>query len=376
MRAGIPSNDEALDLIRRVDPKFRAVWEGRPQDEQVSLTRYFLPHRSAKDVIEPSRPRIVKWYCPFAHQCEFPTGHRYCINVFTGCAHNCVYCYASVYEPDRVNIKQDFKKLIDRDIEDLDRFDVPPAPVHLSNSTDPFQPLEEQTGHARYALKQILTHRQRFSTVTILTKNPELPVKHGYIELFQALTSLPEDHPSASEFQQSGMPGVVIEISLAFWREDARAFYDPCAPSVQSRIEAIRTLRAAGIPLVIRIDPLFPRSPLLSNSSLADFGLPEAQTLDDLERLVGLAAEVQARHVVHSPAKICKPRGRRLSGPMLAMKSAYETLATPGKLEFRGGSWRLPWKVARDRIVDPFLEICRKHGVRAKHCKQNLIETP
>ena len=126
------------------------------------------------------------------------------------------------------------------------------------------------------------------------------------------------------------------------------------------------------------IDPLFPRSPLPTSSAqcLGDFGLPEAQTIEDLEALVCLAREVEVRHVVYSPVKIVQPRGRRLSETMQAVRRAYEAVASPQKLDFHGGSWRLPRQVARDRVVESFLDICRKHGVRAKYCKQNLIETP
>jgi DNA repair photolyase len=319
---------------------------------------------------------VIKWYCPFACQKDFATGHRYCINVYTGCAHGCVYCYASAYGPDRVNTKQGFRKLIDQDMQELDRFDVPPAPVHLSNSTDPFQPLEEQSGHTRYALEQILAHRKRFSTVAILTKNPSLPVTRGYLDLFKALLPLPDDHCLAREFRQVGLPGLVVEVSLGFWREEARSFYDPYAPSVRDRVEAIRRLRMAGIPVVLRVDPLFPRSPLPSGVSLSSFGLPEAQTVEDLEHLIAFAAEVRAQHVVYSPVKVCKPRGRKVCGPMQAVRRVYEAMAAPGKLDFRGGSWRLPWPVAKAAVVEPFLRICEHHGVRAKYCKQNLIETP
>lgn len=370
-------DSEALHaLVDRVDDKFRPVWQGRPKEEQEALALYFLPHRSSKLSLAPTRPRVVKWYCPFASQDEFPTGHRYCVNVYTGCSHRCVYCYAAAYEPGQVKSKRDFEGMMDRDIDDLERFDVPPAPVHLSNSTDPFQPLEEQVHHTRYALEQILAHRHRFSTVTILTKNPELSVTQGYIDLFKQLMFLGEDHTRSRQFQQSKTPGFVIEISLAFWREESRSFYDLGAPTVKSRLDAIRVLRSAGIPAVVRIDPLFPRSPLPSGASLNDFGVPEAQTLDDLEHLVAFAAEVQAHHVVYSPAKICKPRGHSLDGPMKAMKRAYEAMTAPDRLDWHGGSWRLPRAVAKTHIVDPFLRICKQYSVQAKYCKQNLIETP
>ena len=140
----------------------------------------------------------------------------------------------------------------------------------------------------------------------------------------------------------------------------------------------LHALHAAGIPLVLRIDPLFSRSPLptLPPASLADFDLPEAQTLDDLEHLVALAKELQVRHVVYSPVKIVQPRGRKLSSTMQALRKVYEACAAPNKPVFRGGSWRLPDEVAQTHIVQPFLDICRRYGVPTKYCKHNLIETP
>ena len=378
MRSLIPSTDEALALIEKVDPKFRPVWEEHPLNEQVALAQYFLPHRSAKEVIGPTRPRVAKWYCPFAAQNEFPSGHRYCINVFTGCDHRCVYCYASSYEPDAPRPKDRFYDLLVKDMEDLERFAVPPAPVHLSNSTDPLQPLEQKTGHLRSALEQIQAHRHRFTTVVILTKNPLLAVQLGYADLFKKLSLLPPDYPKHEAFDRQQLPGFIMEVSLAFWREEAREVYDPGAPSVESRIQGLRALHAQGVPLVLRIDPLFPHSPLPTNPAqcLGDFGLPEAQTLEDLDALVRLAREVEARHVVYSSAKIVQPRGRKLSEIMQAMRRMYETVASPHKLDFHGGSWRLPWPVAKAHVVQPFLDICQSLGVRTKYCKQNLTETP
>ncbi|MCS7336678.1 MAG: hypothetical protein NZ739_00345 [Verrucomicrobiae bacterium] len=135
------------EIVRRVDARYRPVWEKCTVEQQIALARYFLPHNSERPVLAPTRPRLIKWYCPFASQREFPSGHRYCINVYTGCAHGCVYCYARSYEPQQASPKRDFARMLARDLADLDRFNVPPAPVHLSNSTDPFQPLELRMRH-------------------------------------------------------------------------------------------------------------------------------------------------------------------------------------------------------------------------------------
>ena len=268
--------------------------------------------------------------------------------------------------------------MIRKDMEDLERFNVPPAPVHMSNSTDLFQALEERNGQAKFALEQILSHRHRFNTVTILTKNPLLPVRLGYGELLRRLGELPSDHPQYERFRQTGQPGFCMEVSLAFWSPEAAAAYDPGAPSVEQRIEGLRALAAMHIPLVLRIDPLLPRSPLTENplQSLTDLDLPEAQSLDDLEKLVRLAKELGVRHVVYSPMKIVKPRGRSLSPIMQKLRRAYEIMAAPERLDWRSGSWRLPGRMAAARITGPFLDICRKHGVPAKFCMSNLVETP
>ncbi|MHB1156105.1 MAG: SPL family radical SAM protein [Phycisphaerales bacterium] len=326
---------------------------------------YFLPHGSKKSSLCPTRPRVIKWYCPFANQRQFPSGHRYCINVYTGCSHACEYCYAAAYEPPESDVKRDFTRSLEKDIDDLERFDVPAAPIHLSNSTDPFQPMEATTGHTRLALRKILDHRKKFTSVVVLTKNPRLAVELGCIDLFLQLNST--------------QPGFLMEVSLAFWREETRRAYDRGAPSIQDRIEGIRQLRRAGVPVVLRIDPLFPRPPVGDKTQTAvgyqNLNLLQPQTLDDLEQLVAFAKSEGVHHVVYSPAKIVQPRMRPLSPTMQRMKMLYEAVAAPERLVFRGGSWRLP-PVAQAAVTSPLSDLCRRYDVPAKCCWQNLIETP
>lgn len=370
MRGQQPADEQLRKLIPRIDPDFKPVLDRLPEDKQLALAAYFLPHGSEKEVLTPSRPRLLKWYCPFAAQCSFPSGHRYCLNVYTGCAHRCEYCYVTGYSYMEAAPKRKFQRLLNRDLADLKAFDVPPAPLHISNSTDPFQPLEKTYRHTRLALEDILEHRHRFTSITILTKNPLLPVEDGYMPLFQAL-GVP-----GSEQSRNGHPRFQVHLSLALWREEARATYDPAAPSIESRKEGVQALREAGIPIVLRIDPLFPRSPLPLNSpeTLEDFGLVEAQTLDDLEHLVAFAREVDVHHIVYSPAKVVKPRGSSLSPTMAAMRDLYAALSAPSKPEWRGGSWRLPREIADKYVVEPFLQICRRRGVSAKFCMTDLLE--
>jgi hypothetical protein len=298
--------------------------------------------------------------------------------VYTGCAHGCVYCYAASYEPEQVAGKRDYARLLAKDLDDLDRFNVPPAPVHISNSTDPFQPVEEQLGHTRQTLEGLLAHRHRFTTVTLLTKNPALAASPAFAQLLRALGALPPTHPMAGRFAASGQPAAQVEVSLAFWREEARMFWDPSAPSVASRREGIRALRLAEIPVALRIDPLFPRSPLLADraSGLTDFGLVEAQTLEDLANLVSFGKDNAVRHVVYSPAKIVLPRHRGLVPPMQNLLAVYRALSAPDKPVWRSNSWRLPRSVSEPYVTEPFLSLCRRLQMTARFCMTNLLETP
>jgi len=340
------------------------------------LAWYFLPHKSNKQILGVTRPRVVKWFCPFADQKDFPSGHRYCINVYTGCSHRCKYCYAQGYEPNQAKCKDNFKKKLLKDLSEIEEFNLPAAPLHLSNSTDAFQPLELKQRLALYTLVQLQQYRQYFTSITILTKNPTVLTEPQYLKALKSLGTLPADHRRKDLFSSKAIPALRVEISLAFWDEDSAKFYDPGAPAVAQRAAAIKTLRQNDIPVVLRIDPLLPHNPLPGGKLLADFQLPDAQSLSALEELVKFAAELKILHIVYSVAKIIAPRYKPIPEAIQQLKQVYEYAAKPDKLVFRGGSWRLPEIIAQEHIVKPFLEICDNYGMKAYFCKQNLLSTP
>jgi DNA repair photolyase len=370
-----------LSLASRVHRKYRPVFERLPDRDRAALALYFLPHRSQKEVLEVTRPQVVKWYCPFADQRTFPSGHRYCINVYTGCQHKCQYCYASGYIASQPGCKNTFRADLIKDLDALDAYDVLPAPVHMSNSTDAFQPLELEYRHTLYAMERLAERRHRFTTVTLLTKNPVVLTDDRYVEALHRLNRLSADHPRAEWFRQHARPPLRVECSLAFASDESRRLLDLAAASVESRMAAIRFLRDHGIPVLIRpvlirIDPLFPRDPLPGGKAMGDFDLPDVQPLADLEALIRFTGEVDVDSLVYSIAKITRPRLGGLPPVMEKMKRVYEHLASEQRLVFRGGSWRLPTEVATRFVAEPFLNLCRQHGVTVRMCKANLISTP
>jgi hypothetical protein len=109
---------------------------------------------------------------------------------------------------------------------------------------------------------------------------------------------------------------------------------------------------------------------------MADFGLVEGQTLEDLENLVSFSKEVGVRHVVYSPARIVVSRRHPMAPAMLSLLSVYRLLCAPAKPWWGHGCWRLPRQVAESVVTGPFVEICGRLAVPAKFCVTNLVETP
>jgi DNA repair photolyase len=258
----------------------------------------------------------------------------------------------------------------------LEAYDVPPGPVHLSNSTDPLQSLEQQHRHTLFALERLAEHRKRFTTVTLLTKNPAVLTDDRYVQALHRLKELPPDHPRRRWFQAQGCPPLRVECSLAFFNDEHRRLLDPAAPSVESRMDALRLLRKEGLPLFLRIDPLFPRDPLGGGKTMADFGLPDIQSMRDLERLVDFSRELASGHVIYSVAKITRRKQGGLPDVMQRMKRVYQHVSAAQPLVFHGGSWRLPQSIAAALVLKPFLELCRRYSIPAKARKANLITTP
>ena len=104
-----------------------------------------------------ARSHIVSLYDPFAARKDFPAGRRWCVNVYTGCAFHCKYCYTVCYIVDsfRPRIKEGFRRLLSKDLAELRARALHSAPMHISNSTDPLQPLERTHRHTLFLLGSV-----------------------------------------------------------------------------------------------------------------------------------------------------------------------------------------------------------------------------
>jgi DNA repair photolyase len=165
-------------------------------------------------------------------------GHDYCVNPYVGCAHGCSYCYASFMkrftghtEPwgDFVDVKVNAPEVLRRQLKRARR-----GSVLVSTVTDAYQPAEERYRVTRRCLEALLEVQ---FPVDVLTRSP-LCVRD--VDLFRRFDDF------------------AIGLSITTDREDVRRLFEPHAPSIQSRLEALRVLHAAKVRTYVFAGPLLP----------------------------------------------------------------------------------------------------------------------
>jgi DNA repair photolyase len=358
-------DDQKTDyLISKVDSKYVPIFGAKDYSRQDKRAIYrYLFSRDPKKFPPSLKNRLIGLYDPMADRGRrFPDGLRWCLNVYVGCEHNCGYCYVNGYNPETVGIsphpKTNFEKDLTRDIENLLSLCVPPAPLHLSNSTDLLQSaLERKYGHTLFALILIAKHRSQFTSLVILTKNPAMLCEAEYLSTI----SSPEIKP------------ITVQITCAFWRDEPRAFYEPHAPSIDNRLNAMKSLADNGIDVELRIDPLFPSArinrEIRGHDELAHYSILEAQTQEDITQLVRFAKGVGAKAVIAKPLKV--PLSKKAQQCKDWFGKLYSDAARSHGRTARGGSWRLPPDY-QEGLVFSVKAICIKERIEFRHCKQDV----
>ncbi len=287
--------------------------------------------------------RALALYNPTANRCSFNCGYRFCINVYLNCDHACRYCYVNSYSGGigAGHRRPRFIEKLQRDIEDFRRLGMPPGPVHLSNSTDPFQERLEKQFHDTYnALKMLSENIDQFSELTILTKNP------GF--LF-------EKDPAYLSLLETMKVKLNIEITIPFYRDNYQV-YEPGAPHPQNRLDALNRLARLGFNVRLRLDPLFPRA---SN----------AQTNDDICNILDRCVGVQC--VISKPLRLVIPKKGASDHFYDEMQRFYQGGRANG-VEWRGR--RYVYSAARCEDEMAYLrQECTKRNIPLLHCKETVL---
>ena len=112
---------------------------------------------------------------------------------------------------------------------------LPPRHLSMANSTDILQShLEREHRHSLFMLERLASCRDLFSSFGVLTQNPgvllDIP---RYAEVLRHLDA-------------------ELQVSLAFFRDEAAAAVEPCAPPPTARRRAVEALCALGVRVAIR----------------------------------------------------------------------------------------------------------------------------
>jgi DNA repair photolyase len=168
-------------------------------------------------------------------------GMKYCVNPYVGCAHACRYCYATFMkrftghlEPwgSFVDVKINAPEVLRRQLKRAER-----GTVMVSSVTDAYQPVEARYGLTRKCLEVLSLYK---FPVSILTKSPLV------IRDIDIISKLDE-----------------ADVGLTITTDDdkTRKLFEPSAPPVAARIDALKKLHKAGINTYVFIGPLLPMDP-------------------------------------------------------------------------------------------------------------------
>jgi DNA repair photolyase len=168
---------------------------------------------------------------------------RHSLNPYRGCAHGCAYCYARPsHEYLGFGAGTDFERRLvvkprapELLREAFERRSWSGELLVLSGNTDCYQPIESRFELTRRCLEVCLEYK---NPVHIITKGTLI---ERDIEL------LAELHRAAS---------VGVSVSVTFWDADVARAIEPYVPAPRRRIETIRRLTSAGVPVIVHVAPV------------------------------------------------------------------------------------------------------------------------
>ena len=165
-------------------------------------------------------------------------GFDWTCNPFVGCTFGCSYCYAAFLPQNRKPVAEWGRWLTAKknavDLARKQASKVAGQAVYLSSVTDPYQPAERGLQLTRGILESLIDYQPR---LTVQTRGPLVVRDIDVLGQFRSLR---------------------VNISLPTDSERVRRLFEPKAPPLEKRWEALRELREAGIPVGICITPTLP----------------------------------------------------------------------------------------------------------------------
>lgn len=172
-------------------------------------------------------------------------GFETSVNPYRGCEHGCIYCFARPTHEylgmsagldfeSKIMVKADAPKLLE---EELSSPKWKPQVVVMSGVTDPYQPVERKLRITRGCLEVLAKFR---NPLAIITKN----------------RLVTRDIDLLGELAQFGASAV--NVSVTSLDPDLQRVLEPRTSSPNARLEAIKMLSDAGIPVGVMVAPIIP----------------------------------------------------------------------------------------------------------------------
>jgi DNA repair photolyase len=165
-------------------------------------------------------------------------GFDWTCNPYVGCTFGCSYCYA-MFLPQNDHPKDEWGRWFraKANAVELARKQAPKVAgraVYMSSVTDPYQPAERSLFLTRGILEALVPHQPR---LVVQTRGPLVVRDIDVLSQFRSLR---------------------VNVSIPTDSERVRQAFEPKAPPLPKRWEAVEALREAGIPVGVCVTPTLP----------------------------------------------------------------------------------------------------------------------
>jgi len=277
----------------------------------------------SREFNKPPEGSLIKLFDPWKSPlCTCPL--KYSLNPYTGCAHRCLYCYITSYIPDAFKARPK-ARLLSRVERDLRKIDLR-LPIAISNSTDPYQPLERVREDTRSVLRAIGSAGGK----AIITTKSDLVLRD--LDLISAMKA-------------------AVMITITGLSAELSRKMEPGAPLPERRLNALRELRRAEVPVGVRLDPLI-------------HGVNTER--ESLLRLLDRLAECS----LHVTASTYKPRADNWK----RMKAAFGDRLRDRDYSEKVGGTRYLRREIREELLGWLKEEVEKRGMTYATCREGLPE--
>jgi len=269
-------------------------------------------------------PLITRFDPWQSSQCTCPP--KLTFNPYTGCSHNCVYCYAQSYIPrfQDCRPKKNLLKRLEHEAAKLKG-----ETISIANSSDPYPHMEAELGLTRQCLKTLSRSNCR---IQIITKS----------SLVTRDADLLREKPST------------VAVTITTEDDETAKKLEPHAPTPNERLKAVETLIRKGIRVSARIDPIIPF------------------VNDNPEKLINTLAETGVKHITSSTYKVKRDNWQQFAAAMPEEAKKLKPLYWNQGERANGCLW-LP-RDLRLKLLTNVRKQTLRNGIEFAVCREGLSQ--